>query len=417
MSAMVDPPRLQGRDIVCVGFADWDTDLQTNQHHLMKRFARDNRVLFVESLGLRRPRLAGRDIRRIARRVRSGLRGSRRADGLEVLSPLVLPLHGNPIARRLNRWLLPALVRRAARELGMGQPILWAYVPQAETLLDALDPQLVVYHCVDDIAAQPGIDAADFRAAEARFAARADLVLASSPTLAERLRGISSKVTYVPNVADTRLFATALDDSPVDAAMGGLSRPRIVFTGAIVTTKLDLDLLVAVARLRPDWAFALVGPIGPGDPHADVSALQAEPNLHLLGPRSYDQLPSVLRAADAGLIPYARNALTDSVFPMKVYEYLAAGLPVVATPLPSLAEVEEISTAPDAQGIASLLEEALAHDTPEQRAERSRAAQSHSWERRLEEIAQAVQASETTHTGGMAKAACRQDSDESAGAR
>ena len=82
------------------------------------------------------------------------------------------------------------------------------------------------------------------------------------------------------------------------------------------------------------------------------------------------------RAADAGLIPYARNTLTESIFPMKVYEYLAAGLPVVATPLPALADVAEVATAPDAQGIAELLDEALAGDSPERRAERSRAAAS-----------------------------------------
>ena len=403
---MADPPRLQGRDIVCVGFADWDTDLQTNQHHLMRRLARENRVLFVESLGLRRPQLAGRDIRRIATRLLSGLRDPRRADGLHVLSPLVLPFHGNPIARRLNGWLLPALVRRAAHELGMEKPILWAYVPQAEALLGALDPQLVVYHCVDDIAAQPGIDAAGFRASEVRFAGRAELVIASAPGLAQRLRAISHNVLYAPNVADTELFATALRDGPLDPAVAELPRPRIVFTGAVVTTKLDIDLLVQLARARPNWSFALVGPIGPGDPRADVSSLAAEPNIHLLGPRSYEQLPSVLRAADAGLIPYARNELTNSIFPMKVYEYLAAGLPVAATPLPSLSEISEVATASDAEGIAKLLDESLAHDTPQRKTERSRAAQAHSWERRIEEIATAVDALQpprrdllvTTHT-------------------
>jgi glycosyltransferase involved in cell wall biosynthesis len=392
MSAMADPPRLQGRDIVCVGFADWDTALETNQHHLMRRLARENRVLFVESLGLRRPQLAGRDVRRIARRLLHGLRGPRQADGLHVLSPLVLPLHGNRLASKLNAWLLPALVRRAARALGMERPILWAYVPQAEALLGALEPELVVYHCVDDIAAQPGIDATGFRAAEARFAARADLVLASAPGLAERLRRISSNVVHAPNVADTKLFATALRDGPLDPAMAELPRPRIAFTGAVVTTKLDMRLLVELARARPNWSLALVGPIGPGDPRADVSTLAAEPNIHLLGPRSYEELPSVLRAADAGLIPYARNELTDSIFPMKVYEYLAAGLPVVATPLPALSQIADVATAPDAHGIATLLDESLAHDTPERRAERSRAAQGHSWERRIEEIAAAIDA-------------------------
>ena len=211
---MAEPPRLRGRDIVCVGFADWDTELWTNQHHLMSRLARDNRVLFVESLGLRRPQLAGRDLTRIWRRLRRGLAPPRASDGLHVLSPLVLPLHGSRVARALNARLLPALVRRAARRLDLQRPILWAYVPQAEVLIDALDPSLIVYHCVDDIAAQERIDTASFRAAETRFAARADLVLASAPALAERLRTISRNVIYAPNVADTELFARALQPSP-----------------------------------------------------------------------------------------------------------------------------------------------------------------------------------------------------------
>lgn len=383
---------LHGRDIVCVGFADWDTDLWTNQHHLMSRMAEDNNVLFVESLGLRRPQLAGRDVARILRRLRRGLAPPRRADGLHVLSPLVLPLHSNGLVRALNRRLLSALVRRAARRLGMSHPILWAYVPQAEALIEALQPRLVIYHCVDDIAAQAGVDAASFCAAERRFAGRADLVLASAPSLARRMRELAGegRVMDAPNVADTQLFAGALEAGPVDPALAALPRPRVVFTGAIVTTKLDLPLLVALARARPSWAYALVGPVGPGDPNADVSALEAEPNIHLLGRRAYGELPAVLRGADAGLIPYARNELTGSIFPMKVYEYLAAGLPVVATPLPALAGVEEVATAADAQGMAELLDEALLRDTPERRGERSRRAAEHSWEQRLREIAIAV---------------------------
>lgn len=396
-------PGLRGRDIVCVGFADWDTELWTNQHHLMSRLARDNRVLFVESLGLRQPQVAAKDLRRIARRLRRGVAPPRAVDGLHVLSPLVVPLHRFAAVRALNRRLLPWLVRRAARRLGMRRPLLWAYVPQAEALLDALDPSLVVYHCVDDIAAQPGIDGASFRAAEARFAARADLVLASAPSLAARMRTLSGDVLDAPNVADTALFARALADGPVDAALDALPRPRIVFTGAVVATKLDVPLLVELARARPAWSFALVGPIGPGDPRTDVSALAAEPNVHLLGARAYGELPDVLRGADAGLIPYARNELTDSIFPMKVYEYLAAGLPVVATELPSIAGVAQVATAPDAGGIAAALAAALADDQPARRAERSRAAEAHSWDARLVQIAEAVEALEAR--GGGAGAA------------
>ncbi len=382
--------RLRGRDIVCVGFADWDTELRTNQHHLMSRLARDNRVLFVESLGLRRPGLSSRDLSRIVRRVVNGLGPPRAADGLHVLSPLVIPLHRYGFVRAINRRLLPFLVRRAVRRLGMNAPILWAYVPQAEVLVESLRPSQVVYHCVDDMAAQKGIDGPSFRAAEARFAASADLVFASSAPLAERLAQVSDHVVAMTNVADTERFAGALGDGPVDAGIAALPHPRIVFTGAIVRTKLNFELLVALARARPDWSIALVGPIGPGDPSTDVSALRREPNVHLLGKRRYEELPDVLRGADAALIPYDINELTASIFPMKVYEYLAAGLPVVTTPLPSLAGVEGIVTAADAEATVAALEELLEADGPEARADRSRLAESHSWENRLDEIAEAL---------------------------
>ncbi len=382
---------LEGRDIVCVGFNDWEAELWTNQHHLMARLAERNTVLFVESLGLRRPQLtAARDVRRIARRLASGLRGARMRDGVHVLSPLVLPLHGNPVARRINAWLLPRLVGRAAKRLGMREPILWGYVPQAEVLLDVLRPSRVVYHCVDDIAAQERIDTASFVAAERRFAGRADLVLASAPALAQRMRTLSANVLYAPNVADTAAFARALEPGPVDAELAALPEPRIVFTGAISEAKLDLELLAGLARARPGWAIALVGPIGLGDPSTDVSALAALPNVHLLGTRAYADLPGVLRGAAAGLIPYRRSRLTDSIFPMKVYEYLAAGLPVVATPLPALDGVGDVTIADGLEATLAALDAALAGDDAGARAARSARAAARSWDARLAEIAAAL---------------------------
>jgi glycosyltransferase involved in cell wall biosynthesis len=382
---------LAGRDIVCVGFNDWRTDLWTNQHHLMARLARRNRVLFVESLGLRRPQLtAARDVRRIGRRLVTGLRGPGEADGLNVLSPLVLPLHGWPAARALNARLLPALVGRTARRLGLRDVLLWGYVPQAELLLDTLAPRTVVYHCVDDIAAQERIDTASFVAAERRFAARADLVLASAPRLAERMRTLSDRVLYAPNVADTAAFSAALEPGPVDLELALLPEPRLVFTGAVSEAKLDFDLLASIARARPSWSIALVGPVGLGDPSTDVSALADLPNVHLLGTRAYADLPAVLRGAAAGLIPYRSSQLTASIFPMKVYEYLAAGLPVVASPLPALEGVQDVVVADGLDATLAALDAALAGDGEQTRRARSARAAEHSWDARLAEIGRAL---------------------------
>jgi glycosyltransferase involved in cell wall biosynthesis len=377
---------LEGRDIVCLGFGEWDAELWTNQQHLMARLARRNRVLFLESLGLRQPRLAGRDLRRMARRVQRAAAGPRAVDGLHVQSPLVIPIHGRPRIRALNARLLRAQVGWAARSLGLERPVLWSYVPQADWLVDALRPSAIVYHCVDDIAAQKGVAAAAFRGAEAHFAARADLVLASAPALAERMRTLNEHVFYAPNVADTGRFATALEDGPTDAALMALPRPRVVFTGAVVATKLDLELLEGVARSRPGWSIALVGPIGAGDPRTDISAIERLPNVHLLGARPYDSLPEVLRGADVALVPYAINDLTRSVFPMKVFEYLAAGLPVVTTPLPALNATTGVIVAADAPATVAAVERALAEDGPEARRARSEAVRANSWDTRLDEI-------------------------------
>ena len=391
---------LEARSIVCVGFNDWSSEVWTNQHHLMARLAVRNRVLFVESLGVRRPTLARRDVRRMAKRAVRGVARPRRevvtaaGSRLAVLSPLVLPAHSNPLARRANRRVLPWLVGRATSSLGLERPILWAYVPQAELLLDSLRPELVVYHCVDDIAAHPRIDAPSFRAAEERFAARADLVLASSRPLAQRMQQLSAHVHYLPNVADTDLFASARAAGPLDAAIAVLPEPRIVFTGAIAAAKVDLQLVAELAELQPDWSIVLVGPVGLGDPETDVSSLSRLANVHLLGPRRYEELPTVLRGAQAAIIPYRRNQLTASVFPMKVYEYLAAGLPVVATPLESLQGVAGISFGADAGEVAERLRAALAEDGPHARASRARLAEGHSWNARLAEIAQLVERAE-----------------------
>ncbi len=199
------------------------------------------------------------------------------------------------------------------------------------------------------------------------------------------------------NVADTDAFSLALQPGPVDAEIERLQPPRIVFVGAVSSIKLDVDLVCELATQRPTWSIALVGPVGLGDPRTDVSMLRALPNVHLLGPRPHGSLPSVLRGADAAIIPYRINQLTSSVFPMKVYEYLAAGLPTVATPLPALSGVDGIEIASDGAETAAALDRLLADDTTMLRQQRSQLVSGHSWSARIEEIGRVVAELEWRH--------------------
>jgi glycosyltransferase involved in cell wall biosynthesis len=383
---------IRGEDIVCVGFADWQSELLTNQHHLMSRLGELNRVLFIESLGLRRPQLAGSDLRRIMQRLDKTLGGLRTIGDVHVISPPVIPLHTSRLIRAVNARLLRWSVARATKRLGIREPILWAYAPQAEALIEDLRPSAVLYHCVDDLAAHKGIDPSSFRAAEQRLASRADLVVASARPLADRMRRLAKNVLEAPNVADVDFFASALEDGAIDPGLAALPQPRIVFTGAVVSTKLDFELIVGAARARREWSFVLVGPVGVGDPSTDVAPLEAEPNIYMLGGRHYSLLPLVLRGADVGWIPYVRNDLTRSIFPMKIYEYRAAGIPIVSTSLPSLEDLEDVTFADDPASTVDAIGAALAEDSPGARLRRSQLAHGHSWATRLEEIAKALQA-------------------------
>ena len=336
-------------DIVLLSTADWDHPLWTNKQHVACSLASEGeRVLYVESLGLRSVQAKTQDFRRILRRLLLGLRFVRQVrPGIWVLSPLVLPGGSQGVALRLNRLMLRCSVSLACWVLRFRSPWLWTYNPLTLLYLPLKGFTLSVYHAVDAVQEQPCMPRALIESEEARLCRSVNQVFTTSPYLAERLAMHTDRICFEPNVADRDHFSTALeqrqDPGFVDPPeLRGIPEPKIGFVGAISSYKLDFELIRSVALRHPEWHFVFIGPQSEGEPSTDLSQLCGLGNVHWLGPKPYSQLPRFLAGFQCAWLPLQCNAYTRAMFPMKFFEYLFAGLPVVSTRIHALRSFEAI---------------------------------------------------------------------------
>jgi len=320
-----------GRDLIVFG-EDWGAHPSSSQH-LVSHLARDRGVVWVNSIGLRKPRLSAADLGRAAGKLGAALRGGRTAAARvpapgPVVQPLALPMAEGAFGRAVNRALIGRSVRRAAR--GLTRPVVWAALPSAVQALGALGEAAVVYYCGDDFGALAGVDHAAARRMEAELADRADLILAASETLAARFP--AHKTRLLPHGVDHALFATPAP-RPADLPQDG---PVAGFYGSLAPW-IDLDLIAATARLLPDWRFLLIGPA-----QADLAALDGVENIQRLGARPHAALAGYAQHWQAGLIPFRDTPQIRACNPLKLREYLAAGQPVVSTDFPALAGYRDL---------------------------------------------------------------------------
>lgn len=387
--------------IVCFPGAAYDFPLPTNRQQMMRRLAeRGHDVLYVEPprfpfSAITRPRPTPASIRHWLRRYSATAERAVGSGGRLRLHTELNPYPGadsGPIAPALGalnrRW-----TARAILGSGLAGDVLWIYSPLALWAARVLPAALVIYDCVDDYAAQPGFEGV--RAAEQALARVAGLVFASTEGLAERLRRDNPRTHMLPNVADYDHFARARGgDLPVPPELAHLPRPILGYVGALDRYKFDPDLVSEVARAFPNGSVVLIGPGGVVDRGngADESwqRLRALPNVILLGPRPYAALPTYLQCFDVGLIPYQRNAYTRECSPLKLHEYLAAGLPVAAAGLPALRPFADlIAYSEDGSDFPAHVARALA----EGRArvdERQAVARRHTWELKVDRAEQLI---------------------------
>lgn len=328
-------------DCILFSTADWHTPYWTNKQHTARWMAeRGWRILYVESVGLRNPAASSqrdwnRLFRRLIRGVNTLIAGPEEVEpNLWVLPPLMFPgKHHVPVVRLFNQALLRFTIARFLKNKHSVQPLVWTYHPFMLDAIDGLETGKLAYHCVDDLAAVPGVDAQAFNREELLLLNRCDAVFTTSESLRLKCAPHNSNTYYHPNVVDFVHFNSALNKTELPLDLTHIAEPRIVYHGVLSDFKVDFGLVNEATRLRPDWQWIFIGEEREGQNSTAIKALRQRSNVHFLGYKDYDDLPRYLAHMAVGLLPTLLNDYTKSMFPMKYYEYLAAGLPVVTTPL------------------------------------------------------------------------------------
>jgi glycosyltransferase involved in cell wall biosynthesis len=377
---------LEGKNIVCFA-KDWTED-PTSNNHVMRMLARRNKVLWLNSIGLRKPNLASRgDLGKMARKLKSFTQGPVQVDEhLWVYTPIVVPLPNAPWATRVNSQILRHSLAYLRRRLGMDRYQLWTFMPNIVPHVDNLGADLVVYYCTDEFSQFSYLDGARIAELEHQLCRRADVVFTTARTLWERKRSWNPETHLALHGVEQQHFAKALrDDTPVADELASAPRPVIGFFG-LIHDWIDLDLFAHLAERRPEWTIALIGKAS-----VDMSRLERFSNVKLLGRKPYEELPRYCKAFSVGVLPFALNELTRNVNPIKLREYLSAGLPVVSTDLPEVracGDWARIARSPDE--FLAACEEAIRTDTPEQRRRRSEAMLKETWDAKVEELGRVI---------------------------
>lgn len=296
-------------DLICFSHLRWGFVFQRPQH-LMSRFARQRRVYFIEE-----PVYEGEQ---------ATLRSQVCAQtGVRVATP-VLPhsYYGGPVHDTVKGLVSAFLAAEQVDDF-----IAWYYTPMALDYCPDLRPVAAVYDCMDELAMFKNAPP-ELCERETELFRRADLVFTGGVSLFEAKRSQHPHVHAFPSSVDVPHFAQARSITECPEDMRGIPHPRIGYAG-VIDERIDLDLIREVAELRPDWQIVMLGPVVKIAP----DSLPRAANIHYLGMKAYQDLPAYFSGWDLAIMPFALNDATRFISPTKTPEYLAAGLPVVSTPI------------------------------------------------------------------------------------
>lgn len=296
--------------------------------------------------------------------------------------PLVAQLNANIVGWRLNQAIV--------RFLRGQRPILWMFKPEHHFMIGRYNELVSVYHCIDEYTVgTSGRKKATIEQLENRMLHKADVVFANSIITWENKKKIAPNAIRFPSGANVAHFGQALTltSHPQTAT---LPRPILMYAGSI-NEKIDLRLLLDLANRRPEWTIVMIGELYLGADLADLVRIRQLPNIHLVGKRPFDELPSWFAAADICLLPYVSGEATRYRSPLKLYEYLATGRPIISTPHPEVDELSHCVSIASPDNWIDRINAILQPDGESQRQERLAEAEKHSWKVRVDGMLNAIQ--------------------------
>ena len=375
--------------MIYLGMSPWNS-MWKNRHQLMSRFACQMPVLYVEPpVYVRSLRDQGLTSARFWRGFRTPMMRAE-GGGLHVMqSPHYLAVSGpggiGAVLRR--RWL--AAIRRSARRAGITRPILWVSLPEQAHAVGQLGEALSIYHIVDEYSGYT-VEDEDLRqrlmGAEQALLDAVDLSIVVSDELLSAKSDGRRRVHLVENAVDYDRFAEARQRASAPPDLAKIPGPRLGYSG-LIGKRLNLSLMAGLAKAHPEWSLVLIGKVDRRQCEAELLALEGMNNVYFVGRKEPREVPDYITGLDVGLLPYEINTETKHISPLKMYEYLGAGLPIVSTGIPAVRrKAAFVSIADDLQGFVSECEAALAVPRSEQLQQRIAEAAANTWDQRVAQI-------------------------------
>lgn len=372
---------LRGRDILCFSH-DWTGD-PLSKTHLMRVLSRENRILWINAIANRMPTSSSKDISRIFNKLKSFTAPVREVEpNIFVLNPLAIPAYGSQAIVSLNRRFLISQVKKAMRALAFTAPVNMIFNPAAGMIAGQVGESDLIYYCVDEYTAFTGVSGG-LRAIEEDLFRRADLVVVSAEKLYNDKKHFNENTFIIRHGTDWNHFRTALDHATeIPAEIADLPRPIIGFHG-LLADWVDFELIKKTAEHFNTGSVVLIGKVAV-DAEQKIKILDGVPNIHFLGRKPYAELPAYCKGFDVVLNPFAINELTLAANPLKVREYLAAGLQVVSTDIPEVRILKHCLVGADHTDFIAKIEYALANPVPKE--EISDSIREESWDAKIDEL-------------------------------